>query len=159
LKLVKLIYLWWMIKLNIDIPNKMLNSYVNNNIPHTYKDGRCCRYCKNPLPDHTNKSREFCEKRVFSDGRTMDCKSLYWTPERRQESKIEKQQQQICSSFKELVDHGKTEMSWEEFCFMGFSLKMAKQTYPSSEKKIVAIFEGGYLLIDPNTYNIKIVKQ
>ena len=50
-------------------------------------------------------------------------------------------------------------MTWEEFCFKGFSLKMAKQTYPSTEKKIVAIFEGGHLLIDPNTYNIKIVKQ
>ena len=148
-----------MIKLNIDIPNNILNKEVVQNIPHTYKDGRSCRYCNSPFPDHTNKTREFCEKRVYSDGRTMDCKSLYWTPKRRLESKIEKQQQQICSSFKELVDYGKAEMTWEEFCFKGFSLKMAKQTYLSTEKKIVAIFEGGHLLIDPNTYNIKIVKQ
>lgn len=148
-----------MIKLNIDIPNNILYKEVVQNIPHTYKDGRSCRYCNSPFPDHTNKTREFCEKRVYSDGRTMDCKSLYWTPKRRLESKIEKQQQQICSSFKELVDYGKAEMTWEEFCFKGFSLKMAKQTYPSTEKKIVAIFEGGHLLIDPNTYNIKIVKQ
>ena len=148
-----------MIKLNIDIPNNILYKEVVQNIPHTYKDGRSCRYCNSPFPDHTNKTREFCEKRVYSDGRTMDCKSLYWTPKRRLESKIEKQQQQICSSFKELVDYGKAEMTWEEFCFKGFSLKKAKQTYPSTEKKIVAIFEGGHLLIDPNTYNIKIVKQ
>jgi hypothetical protein len=148
-----------MIKLNIDIPNNILNKEVVQNIPHTYKDGRSCRYCNSPFPDHTNKTREFCEKRVYSDGRTMDCKSLYWTPKRRLESKIEKQQQQICSSFKELVDYGKAEMTWEEFCFKGFSLKMAKQTYPSTEKKIVSIFGGGHLLIDPNTYNIKIVKQ
>lgn len=148
-----------MIKLNIDIPNNLLNKEVGQSITYTYKDGRSCRYCKTPFPDHTNKSREFCEKRVFSDGRTMDCKSLYWTPERRNMSKIEKQKQQICSSFKELVDYGKTEMTWEEFCLKGFSLKLAKQTYPSTEKKIVAIFEGGHLLFDPNTYNIKIVKQ
>ena len=148
-----------MIKLNIDIPSNILNKEVGQNIHYTYKDGRSCRYCKTPFPDHTNKSREFCEKRVFSDGKTMDCKSLYWTPERRNESKIEKQQQQICSSFKELAANGKTEMTWEEFCLKGFSLKMAKQTYSSTEKKIVAIFEGGHLLFDPNTYNIKIVKQ
>jgi len=148
-----------MIKLKIDIPDKPYYQEMGEMLPYTYFDGRKCKYCMTPFPDHTNKSREFCEKRVFLDGRTMDCKSLYWTPERRQESKIEKQQQQICSSFKELVDHGKTEMTWEEFCLMGFSLKMAKQTYPTTEKKIVAIFEGGYLLIDPNTYNIKIVKQ
>ena len=148
-----------MIKLNIDIPNNILYKEVVQNIPHTYKDGRSCRYCNSPFPDHTNKTREFCEKRVYSDGRTMDCKSLYWTPKRRLESKTEKQQQQICTSFNELVNYGKTELTWNEFCFKGFSLKMAKQTYPSTEKKIVAIFEGGHLLIDPNTYNIKIVKQ
>jgi hypothetical protein len=148
-----------MIKLNIDIPDYLFKKEVEQSITNTYKNGRNCRYCKTPFPDHTNKSREFCEKRVFSDGRTMDCKSLYWTPERRQESKIEKQKQQICSSFNELADYGKIEMTWEEFCLKGFSLKMAKETYPSIENKIIAIFEGGRLLIDPNTYNIKIVKQ
>ena len=148
-----------MIKLNIDIPDDIINKEIGQNTPHTYKDGRSCKYCKTPFPDHTNKSREFCEKRVFSDGRIIDCKSLYWTPERRNESKIEKQQQQICSSFKELTDYGKTEMTWEEFCLKGFSVNMAKQTYTSTEKTIVATFEGGYLLFDPNTYNIKIVKQ
>ncbi len=146
-----------MIKLNIDIPNNILTKEVVQNIPQTYKDGRSCRYCNSPFPDHTNKTREFCEKRVFSDGRTMDCKSLYWTPERRIKSKIEKQQKQICSSFNELVNFGKTEMTWNEFCLKGFSLKMAKQIYTSTEKKIVAIFEGGHLLIDPYTYNFKIV--
>ena len=114
-----------MIKLNIDIPNNILTKEVVQNIPQTYKDGRSCRYCNSPFPDHTNKTREFCEKRVFSDGRTMDCKSLYWTPERRIKSKIEKQQKQICSSFNELVNFGKTEMTWNEFCLKGFSLKMA----------------------------------
>ena len=146
-----------MIKLNIDIPNNILTKEVVQNIPQTYKDVRSCRYCNSPFPDHTNKTREFCEKRVFSDGRTMDCKSLYWTPERRIKSKIEKQQKQICSSFNELVNFGKTEMTWNEFCLKGFSLKMAKQIYTSTEKKIVAIFEGGHLLIDPYTYNFKIV--
>ena len=146
-----------MINLNIDIPNNILTKEVVQNIPQTYKDGRSCRYCNSPFPDHTNKTREFCEKRVFSDGRTMDCKSLYWTPERRIKSKIEKQQKQICSSFNELVNFGKTEMTWNEFCLKGFSLKMAKQIYTSTEKKIVAIFEGGHLLIDPYTYNFKIV--
>ena len=146
-----------MIKLNIDIPNNILTKEVVQNIPQTYKDGRSCRYCNSPFPDHTNKTREFCEKRVFSDGRTMDCKSLYWTPERRIKSKIEKQQKQICSSFNELVNFGKTEMTWNEFCLKGFSLKMAKQIYTSTEKKILAIFEGGHLLIDPYTYNFKIV--
>ena len=124
-----------MIKLNIDIPNNILTKEVVQNIPQTYKDGRSCRYCNSPFPDHTNKTREFCEKRVFSDGRTMDCKSLYWTPERRIKSKIEKQQKQICSSFNELVNFGKTEMTWNEFCLKGFSLKMAKQIYTSTEKK------------------------
>ena len=146
-----------MIKLNIDIPNNILYKEVVQNIPHTYKDGRSCRYCNSPFPDHTNKTREFCEKRVYSDGRTMDCKSLYWTPKRRLESKTEKQQQQICTSFNELVNYGKTELTWNEFCLKGFSLKMAKQIYTSTEKKIVAIFEGGHLLIDPYTYNFKIV--
>ena len=146
-----------MIKLNIDIPNNILYKEVVQNIPHTYKDGRSCRYCNSPFPDHTNKTREFCEKRVYSDGRTMDCKSLYWTPKRRLESKTEKQQQQICTSFNELVNYGKTEFTWNEFCLKGFSLKMAKQIYTSTEKKIVAIFEGGHLLIDPYTYNFKIV--
>ena len=108
-----------MIKLHIDIPNNILHKQVGNTLPHTYKNGRSCRYCNAPLPDHTNKSREFCEKRVFSDGRTMDCKSLYWTPERRQESKIEKQQQQICTSFNELVNYGKNEITWNEFCLKG----------------------------------------
>lgn len=148
-----------MMKLNINIPENIVSIEGGQSINHTYLDGRRCKYCKKPFPDHINKSREFCEKRVFSDGTTMDCKSLYWTPERRQESKIEKQQQQICSSFNELADYGKTEMTWEEFCFKGFSLKMAKQTYISTEKKIVAMFEDGHLLIDPINYNIKIVKK
>ena len=148
-----------MIKLNIDIPDDIINKEIGQNIPHTYKDGRSCKYCKTPFPDHTNKSREFCEKRVFSDGRIIDCKSLYWTPERRNESKIKKQQLHICSSFKELADYGKTEMTWEEFCLKGFSLNMAEQIYASTEKTIVATFEDGQLLFDPNTYNIKIVKQ
>ena len=103
--------------------------------------------------------REFCEKHVFSDGRIMDCKSLYWTPERRIESKITKDQQQLCSSLKELIENGRTEMSWEEFCFKGFSLKKASQTYTSADNQIVAIFTDGHILIDPNTYNIKIVSQ
>jgi predicted naringenin-chalcone synthase len=87
----------------------------------------------------------------------MDCKSLYWTPERRNESKIEKQQQQICTSLNELVDQGKTEMSWEDFTFKGLSLKLANQIYTSVDDKIVALFTEGQILIDPKTLKIKIV--
>jgi hypothetical protein len=148
-----------MIKLNIDIPNNLLNKEIGQSITYTYKDGRSCRYCKTPFPDHTNKSREFCEKRVFSDGRTMDCKSLYWTPERRLESKIEKKEQEICRSFLELVELGKSEMSWEDFCTRGFSFNLSKQSHISIENEMVVFFEGGHLLIDPHTYNIKIIKN
>jgi hypothetical protein len=147
-----------MIKLKIDIPDKPYYQEMSEMFPYTYFDGRKCKYCMTSFPDHTNKSREFCKKRVFSDGRTMDCKSLYWTPEKRQESKIEKKQQEICRSFLELVGQGKTEMSWEEFCTKGLSLNLSKQSYISIENKIVIIFESGHLLIDPSTYNIKIVK-
>ena len=148
-----------MIKLNIDIPNNILTKEVIQNIPHTYKNGRSCRYCNSPFPDHTNKTREFCEKRVFSDGRTIDCKSLYWTPERRLESKIEKKQKEICRSFLELVELGKSEMSWEDFCTKGLSFNLSKQSYVSIENEMVVVFEGGHFLIDPNTYNIKIIKN
>jgi hypothetical protein len=147
-----------MIKLKIDIPDKPYYQEMGEMLPYTYFDGRKCKYCMTPFPDHTNKSREFCEKRVFPDGRIIDCKSLYWTPERRQESKIEKKQQEICRSFLELAGLGKTEMSWEEFCTKGFSFNLSKQSYISIENKMVIIFEDGHLLIDPSTYNIKIVK-
>ena len=148
-----------MIKLKLDIPSNIIKQDNGNNAYYTYFDGRSCRYCKTPFPDQTNRSHEFCERHVFSDGRIMDCKSLYWTPERRIESKITKDQQQLCSSLKELIENGRTEMSWEEFCFKGFSLKKASQTYTSADNQIVAIFTDGHILIDPNTYNIKIVSQ
>lgn len=148
-----------MIKLNIDIPGDIIIKEIGQNIPHTYKDGRSCKYCKTPFPDLTNKSREFCEKRVFSDGRIFDCKSLYWTPERRNESKKTKVQQYLCGSLNELIENGRAEMSWEEFCFKGFSLKLAMQTYTSADNQIVALFSEGHILIDPNTYKIKIVIQ
>lgn len=146
-----------MIELKLNIPDTLLMQKAMDNISYTYLDGRRCKYCITPFPDHTNKTREFCEKRVLSDGRIIDCKSLYWTPERRKESKQEKNKQQICSSFKQLLDYGKTELTWEEFCLIGFSLKLAKQKYISIENQIVALFNEGHLLIDPNTFNIKIV--
>jgi len=76
--------------------------------------------------------------------------------ERRIESKKEKKQQQICSSFQELLNFGKTEMTWEEFCTKGLSLKLANETYISEDARIVAKFNEGYLIIDPITYKIKI---
>jgi hypothetical protein len=145
-----------MIKLNIDIPANMLKTQNEQFSHYSYLDGRKCKFCQTPFPDHTNKSREFCEKHVFPDGRVKDCKSLYWTPERRIESKKEKKQQQICSSFQELLNFGKTEMTWEEFCTKGLSLKLANETYISEDARIVAKFNEGYLIIDPITYKIKI---
>jgi hypothetical protein len=148
-----------MINLNFNIPDKILNKELGEIIPHTYKDGRSCRYCNSPIPDHINKQREFCEKRVFLNGKTLDCKSLYWTPKRRKESKIEKKQQEICTSFRELVEFEKNEMTLEELCIKGFSLYLSKQSYVLNEKEMMVIFEGGHLIIDRKTYNIKIVKS
>ena len=127
--------------------------------PNTYLDGRQCRYCKHPIADQESKSRDFCRKRVFSDGVTVDCKEKYWSPQRRVEAKTEKEnrlRQEILKEDLEGLDYlNNIQISWNAFAEIGVQLENANNQYVSNEGAVF-VFNQGYLVIERQTYKVTI---
>lgn len=44
------------------------------NIKYTYKIGRKCEYCGEPIADHLHENRKHCLPEVYIDGSVKDCK-------------------------------------------------------------------------------------
>lgn len=127
--------------------------------PNTYLDGRQCRYCKHPIADQESKSRDFCRKRVFSDGITVDCKEKYWSPFRRMEVKIEKEKRLKHELLKEELEGlgylNNIQINWNTFAEIGVQLEKANKQYVSNEGAVF-VFNHGYVVIDRQTYKVTI---
>jgi len=127
--------------------------------PNTYLEGRQCKYCKHPIADQESKSRDFCRKRVFSDGITVDCKEKYWSPQRRMEVKTEKEnrlrQELLKGDLEGLGYLNNIQISWSAFVEIGVQLEKANNQFISNEGAVF-VFNQGYLVIDRQTYKVTI---
>lgn len=124
---------------------------------NTYVDGRKCKHCAHPIADQESKTREFCRKRVFSNGITTDCKEKYWSPQRRIEAQKAKEEAIANALLKEDLNGleylNNIQISWNSFVELGLQLTHALKNYQTVDGATF-IFNLGYIIINRQTYSV-----
>ena len=124
---------------------------------NTYVEGRKCKHCAHPIADQESKTREFCRKRVFSNGITIDCKDKYWSPQKRIEAQIAKEAAIANALLKEdligLEYLNNIQISWNSFAELGLQLTHAQKNYQAVEGTVF-IYKLGYIIINRQTYSV-----
>jgi hypothetical protein len=68
---------------------KLRNSYgkilfkIMTHMQYTFKTGRKCRRCSQPISDQEHLARKYCKPKTFPDGRMENCKDKYNSPIRK----------------------------------------------------------------------------